>query len=105
MHRREYSKRIMRVNPPMGRASGPPVGPIGARVSRQRPSSPIEAANVSRTSTTPRQIWLRLHDRDDPLIFGIPPGVRIAQLRGTACPYPAVPLAGRPPHALCPVSP
>ena len=35
MHGHEYSKRIVRVNPPMGRASGPPICPIGARVSRQ----------------------------------------------------------------------
>jgi hypothetical protein len=54
MHGCEYSKRILGVNPPMGRASGPPTGLIGARASRQRPSSPIEAANMSRTATTPR---------------------------------------------------
>jgi hypothetical protein len=46
MHGREYSKRILGVNPPMGRASGPLAGPIGARVSRQRTLPPIEAANV-----------------------------------------------------------
>ena len=62
LHGREYSKRSVRVNTPMGRASGPPTGLIRARVSRTRPSSPIEAANVSRTSTPPRQNGLRRHD-------------------------------------------
>ena len=67
LHGREYSKRILGVNPPMGRASGPSVCPIGARVSRQRPWSPIEGANVSRTSTTPRQIWPITHGLTGPL--------------------------------------
>src|SRR5262245_3824616 len=62
MHGREYSKRILAVNPPMGQASGPPVCPIGAPASRQRPSSPLAAAPASRTATTPRQLCPMTHD-------------------------------------------
>jgi hypothetical protein len=70
LHGREYNKKILGVSPPMGRASGPPAGLIGARVSRQRPSLPTDAAHVSRTSTTPHQSWCRRHDRHAALPCG-----------------------------------
>ena len=65
LHGREYCKRILGVKPPMGRASGPPAGPIGARVS---PLLPSLCAAMPAT----RQIWRRRHDLASPLPW-IPP--------------------------------
>jgi hypothetical protein len=70
LHGRECSTMMVRVNTPIGRAPGPPTGLIG-RVSRGS-ARRADAAHVSRTSTTPRQIWLRRHDLAAPIPW-IPP--------------------------------
>jgi hypothetical protein len=72
LHGREYSKRILDVNPPMGRASGPSVCPIGRSPRDRARRRSIDGANVSKTAPTPRQIWLRTHDLASPLPW-IPP--------------------------------
>jgi hypothetical protein len=87
---RECSTMRVRVNPPRGRASGPPTGLIRAPASRQRPSSPIDAAHVARTATPSRQICSRTHDRAAPLP-GIPPSATLLAQPPAQPPSPATP--------------